>query len=225
MKHYEPKDFGHLIGLEGLTDELLRNHFELYKGYVKNTNAIMDEIAELTRGGKQASPAFAELKRRFGWEWNGVRLHELYFENLSKSPEPLAPENPFSDLVKTNFKSLEAWTAELEAAGNMRGIGWVVTYHDPAIGNLFNVWIDQHDTGHLATGVPAVVLDVFEHAYMLDYGVKKADYLKTFLGHLDWAKVGQRLGLVVPAPAVEAAPRRTTSSRKPPTSRRMRSGR
>lgn len=193
MKPYEAKDFHHLLGMEGFSDALLRNHFELYQGYVKNANALLSEFEAIGRENRRGTPAFAELRRRFGWEWNGMRLHELYFGNLSKSPAALPEGSRLSRLLAEQFGGIEGWTREVEAMGGVRGIGWVVTSYDAATGRLLNVWINEHDQGHLAGAVPIVVMDVFEHAYMIDYGVKKADYVRAFLRHLDWGAAAARL--------------------------------
>lgn len=189
-KVYAPKKYEHLIGLEGFSEPLLRNHFTLYEGYVTNTNTLAERIRALARAGKPG-PEYSELKRRFGWEWNGVRLHELYFENLTRTPEP--PSGEVAGFLKGEFGTLDAWERDFKAAGAMRGIGWVVTYYDLEGERLFNAWIDQHDGGHLAGCRPAVVLDVYEHAYMPDYGVKKDGYLDAFFAHVDWKAAAGRL--------------------------------
>ena len=189
---FEPKNYDHLLGTPGFSDQLLKNHFTLYQGYVKNVNTLSTELATLLKDGKGASPSFAELKRRFGWEFNGMRLHELYFGNMTKSSGP-HPEN--SVLVKNLeriFGSREDWEKDFRAVGGMRGIGWAILYHDPMSNELFNVWVNEHDMGHLAGCTPLLVLDIFEHAYTLDYGIKKADYIEAFFKAIDWAAVERR---------------------------------
>ena len=80
---YTAKDYSRLLGMEGFSETLLKNHFTLYQGYVTNTNKLMETLAQMLKEGKVGTPEFAELKRRFGWEFNGMRLHEYYFENLA----------------------------------------------------------------------------------------------------------------------------------------------
>ncbi len=187
---YQPQDFKRLLGMEGMSDALLSNHFTLYEGYVKNTNAV----AELLAGKEPGTPEYAELKRRFGWEWNGMRLHELYFGNLTKESKPLMhDESVVSGSLAQSFGSVEAWEKDFRAVGAMRGIGWVILAKDAESGNLFNVWINEHDAGHLAGATPLLVMDVFEHAFMLDYGLKRADYIETFFKAIDWEVVEGRL--------------------------------
>jgi len=189
---YTAKDFSFLLGMKGFSDTLLKNHFTLYQGYVTNTNKVLDLLATLLKDGKQGTPEFAELKRRLGWEFNGMRLHELYFSNLGgdgdwgKSPE-------LTKRVVAQFGSVEACANDFMAVAAMRGIGWAVCYEDPETGLIINQWINEHDVGHPAGCNPLLILDVFEHAYMTDYGIKRADYLTAFFNNLKCEVVEQRL--------------------------------
>ncbi len=185
---YEQKNFSHLIGMEGLSETLLTNHFTLYEGYVKNTNTLVDLLKQAAIG----TPEYAELHRRFGWEWNGMRLHELYFENMSMERSSFSGEK-LGALIDSTWGSFENWKNDFVGCGAMRGIGWVVLALDEEHGKLFNLWINEHDLGHLAGAKPILVMDVFEHAYMIDYGLKKADYLNTFFDHIDWTVVEGRI--------------------------------
>jgi Fe-Mn family superoxide dismutase len=182
---YTAKDYSHLIGMEGFSEPLLKNHFTLYQGYVTNTNKLADKTAALLSDGKQADPEFAELKRRFGWEFNGMRLHEYYFDNLGGS-KPLNPDGPLAKALVAAFGSVEAWEKDFRATGAMRGIGWVVLYQDLLSGRYFNTWINEHDAGHFAGCNPVLIMDVFEHAFMLDYGLKRADYIAAFFKNVNW---------------------------------------
>lgn len=188
---YSAKNFEHLIGLEGFSDALLTNHFTLYEGYVKNTNALATKLKALSESGETAGPEFAELKRRFGWEWNGMRMHELYFGNMTKESSSLESEALRGKLTEI-YGSMEAWEKNFLATGAMRGIGWVVLAHDLESGKLYNVWVNEHDLGHLIGTTPLLVMDVFEHAFVLDYGTKRADYLSAFMRSIDWTVVEKR---------------------------------
>ncbi|NLE90399.1 MAG: superoxide dismutase, partial [Dehalococcoidales bacterium] len=139
-----------------------------------------------------STPEFAELKRRFGFEFNGMRLHELYFGNLG-SQIKLYKNSDFAKAIAQQFGSWENWEKDFKATGKMRGIGWVVLYQDTETGQLFNQWINEHETGHLATCEPLLVMDVFEHAYIGDYGLKRADYIEAFFSAIDWEAVNRRL--------------------------------
>jgi Fe-Mn family superoxide dismutase len=189
---YVAKDFSFLLGMPGFSDTLLKNHFTLYQGYVNNTNKVMETLAAMAKEGKETTPEFGELKRRLGWEFNGMRLHELYFANLGGKGD-LAQAPNLEKLKKQQFGSVEMCAKDFKATATMRGIGWVVMYQDIENGLLFNQWINEHDVGHPAGCSPLLILDVFEHAYMTDYGIKKADYIEAFFKNVKWEVVEQRL--------------------------------
>lgn len=189
---YEAKNFDHLLGLAGFSDKLLKNHFTLYGGYVTNTNKISETLASLVKEDKVAIPEYAELKRRFGWEFNGMRLHEYYFSNLTKDTSELGQSSELVKKINEQFGSVEAWEKDFKATGSMRGIGWVILAHDREADRLFNVWINEHEAGHLAGSTPLLVMDVFEHAFMVDYGLKRVDYIAAFWKAIDWGAVNGR---------------------------------
>jgi len=189
---YTAKDYGKLVGMMGFSETLLKNHFTLYQGYVANTNKVLDALAKMAAEGKMSTPEYAELKRRLGWEWNGMRLHELYFENLG-GKVPLAAGGRLAKKLAESFGSVEAWEKDFRATGAMRGIGWAVLYEDSATGRLVNFWVNEHDAGHPAGGRPLLVMDVFEHAFMIDYGLKRVDYIEAFFKNIHWAAVESRL--------------------------------
>jgi len=191
--NYLAKEYSYLIGMKGFSDTLLKNHFTLYQGYITNTNKLIDILGQMLKDGKTGTPEYSELKRRMGFEFNGMRLHEYYFENLGGK----APLDKLPALVKKladAFGSEEAWLKDFKATGSMRGIGWAILYHDAMSGSLFNQWINEHETGHLAGCKPLLVMDVFEHAFMTDYGLKRADYIEAFFNNVNWDAVKARLG-------------------------------
>ena len=190
---YEPQNFDRLLGTAGFSDTLLKNHFTLYQGYVTNTNKLADALATLTKDGKQGTPEFAELRRRFGWEFNGMRLHELYFGNMKKGGSTPNAKSELAKSIAFVWGSLENWEKDFKASGTMRGIGWVVLAYDPQTKRLFNIWVNEHDVGHLVGSIPLLVLDVFEHAYITDYGLKRADYIAAFFNAVNWDVVEKRL--------------------------------
>ena len=186
---YEQKNFDGLLGMEGFSDTLLKNHFTLYAGYVANTNKVADLLAAPEKAG---TPEYAELKRRFGWEFDGMRLHEYYFGNLRKGGPAMDKGGALAKKMAEGFGSVEAWEKDFRASGAMRGIGWIVLYYDPMGKRLFNCWVNEHDAGHLAGAAPILVMDVFEHAYMTDYGLKRADYISAFFKNIDWKEAEAR---------------------------------
>lgn len=178
---YEAKNFERLLGTAGFSDALLRNHFTLYEGYVSNTNKLIGLLNTKETG----TPEYSELQRRLGWEWNGMRMHELYFGNMTKESNTLN-EGALKQKIEKAYGSIEKWKANFIGVGAMRGIGWVVLVYDKEKDEFFNVWVNEHDAGHFVGGTPVLVMDVFEHAFMLDYGIKRADYIAAFWNAIDW---------------------------------------
>ena len=189
---YDAKDYSALIGMQGFSETLLKNHFTLYQAYVTNTNKLWDIMAAMLKEGKAGTPEHAELKRRFGFEFNGMRLHEYYFDNLG-GKKPLDKTGVVADKLAAAYGSYEGWEQDFKATGAMRGIGWAILYQDNTNGWLFNQWINEHEVGHPAGCAPILVMDVFEHAFMLDYGLKRADYINAFFQNIDWDAVAKRL--------------------------------
>ena len=189
---YSAKDYNKLIGIPGLSEQLLKNHFTLYQGYVTNTNKELDTLSAMLKDGKIATTEFAEVKRRLGWEFNGMRLHELYFDNLG-GKSPLVKDGKLAKKLAENFGSTENWEKEFRATGAMRGVGWAIMYQDNTNGNLINFWINEHDTGHPAGCTPILIMDVFEHAFITDFGLKRADYIEAFFKNIEWSVVESRL--------------------------------
>ena len=189
---YSAKDYSNLIGMEGFSETLLKNHFTLYQGYVTNTNKLSDLLTGMLREGKASTPEYSELKRRFGFEFNGMRLHEYYFENLG-GKAPLDKSGTLAKKVADAFGSYDAWEQDFKATGAMRGIGWAILYQDDVTGWLFDQWINKHEVGHLAGCFPILVMDVFEHAFITDYGLKRADYIEAFFKNIHWNVVEGRL--------------------------------
>ena len=188
---YTAKDYSALIGLPGFSETLLKNHFTLYQGYVTNTNKVLDTLDAMLKDGKTGTLEYAELKRRLGWEFDGMRLHEFYFENLGA--KLLAPGGKLKQKLAADFGSYENWEKDFKATGAMRGIGWTILYQDPVNGKLINFWINEHDVAHPVGCTPLLIMDVFEHAFMIDFGLKRADYITAFFNNINWGAVEARL--------------------------------
>src|SRR5436190_23940597 len=194
---YKPKQFD-LSGLQGISDKTLEMHFKLYEGYVKATNDLSARIAAILADGKvdQAGmPAYSELTRRLGFEYNGMVLHEYYFGNMKRDGggEP-ANGSRFRTAVENSFPSFAIWKTDFVSVGKMRGVGWAIAYLNPNSGTVSNHWIELHETGNIAGFVPALVMDVWEHAFLLDY--KPADrpkYIESFIANVDWDAVERRM--------------------------------
>ena len=190
---YEAKNFNHLLGISGLSEQLLKNHFTLYQGYVNNFNKLDETLVAMEKEGKFGTPEFGELNRRLGWEFNGMRLHELYFGNLAKEKSVVDKNSELFKKIEKEWGSYELWEKDFKSMGTMRGIGWVVLYYDSLANRMFNVWINEHDVGHFSGAKPILVMDVFEHAYMIDFGLKKAEYIEAFMKAINWEESGKRI--------------------------------
>lgn len=188
---YQPKDFQYLLTMPGWSEALLKMHFQLYQGYVKNFNLLQKELKTCPCQTEAEIYAYGALQRRLGWEFNGMRLHELYFENLG-GKKPLDPASAFYQKIVSSFGSFENWKRDFQRIGKMRGIGWVVLMQDGQTGKWINTWIDGHDLGPLATATPLLVMDVWEHAYITQYGLDRSQYIDAFFANIDWEKVSQR---------------------------------
>ena len=194
---YQEQQFA-ITGLKGLSDKQIAEHLKLYAGYVKNVNKIESELERLMADSEANAIELSELKRRYAFEWNGMRLHELYFGNMvnglpAQTGGKELGEGELKQKIVEEWGSFEMWEKDFQAMGAMRGIGWVVLYFDAEAGRLFNVWINEHDAGHLSGATPILVMDVFEHAFMLDYGIKRADYIAAFWKAIDWSVAESRL--------------------------------
>jgi len=195
---YKPQQFN-LSNLKGISDETLEMHFKLYEGYVKETNKLNEKISEFLKDGKVDQDEFAEyseLNRRLGFEYNGMVLHEYYFDNLKTGGGTGDPNSAsaFRKSAEQSFGSYDTWKAEFVGIGKMRGVGWAICYQNPMNGALSNHWITLHETGNVAGFIPVLVMDVWEHAFILDY--KPADrpkYIEAFFSNIEWNKVEHRL--------------------------------
>jgi superoxide dismutase, Fe-Mn family len=195
-KRYQEQHFD-LKGLDGISDQQLAEHFDLYAGYVKQVNQLNEELAEMLGRGKASgkAPEFAELTRRLGFEYNGMILHEYYFSNLRRAAEPAPPGGSgLAQALADSFGSVETWKTDFHAIGEMRGVGWVILFQDPATDRLTNHWITLHQDGVPAGFKPLLVMDVWEHAYMRDYkATERAKYIEAFNRNIDWQMVERRL--------------------------------
>ena len=193
MKPYTPKKWD-LSGLQGISDATLEMHFTLYEGYVKNSNTLIELTTQARQGGTTGQdPKFAELVRRMGWEVNGMRLHELYFDNLTKNAQELKSGKLY-DLLGASYGDFDSWKKDFFAVGGMRGVGWAIAYLDPSAQQIVNVWIEQHQNGNLAGFVPVVVMDCWEHAFIKDYKPsERGKYIEAFYANLNWTACEQRL--------------------------------
>ncbi len=192
VKHYN------LTDLDGISDRTLHMHFGLYEGYVKAANQLHAQLVDFMRDGRvdqEEMPAYSELTRRLGFEYNGMILHEHYFGNLRRGGSD-APGllSAFGQAVEASFGTFERWKTDFMSVGMLRGIGWAICHLDPSGGRISNHWVSLHEHGNVTGFVPVLVMDVWEHAYLLDYPPSdRKQYLEAFFRNIDWQVVEDRL--------------------------------
>jgi len=195
---YKARQFN-LSNLKGISDETLEMHFKLYEGYVKETNNLTNRITDIIQDGnvdQEEMPAYSELTRRLGFEYNGMVLHEYYFDNLQSGGGTGDPTktSQFVKAATSTFGSYDIWKADFVGIGKMRGVGWAICYQNPANGRISNHWITLHETGNVAGFSPILVMDVWEHAFLLDYKpAERPKYIEAFFSNINWSIVEERL--------------------------------
>lgn len=192
LAEYAPRAFPLDKGLPGLSKELLGEHLALYKGYVARCNALLKDLLAAERVAV-ATPAITELRRRLGFEFSGMRLHELYFSALQEKGAAPGKAHPLQAAMAATWGSFDAWWAAFKATATMPGIGWAALVKDPATGRLMNAWFQDHENDIPVGTVPLLVVDVWEHAYVKDYGATaRAKYVDAIRPLIDWGVVEKR---------------------------------
>jgi superoxide dismutase, Fe-Mn family len=184
---YEVRQFD-LSGVQGLSKKAIDLHLGLYKGYVDNLNKLLEQAQA---GG---SPLVNDgYNRRFAFEFNGVKLHELFFEQLAGKRQQVQADGAFGKAIKQGFTDFGAWRSKIEALATTRGVGWVLTLRERGTDKLYNFWCDLHHLHMPADSQIVFALDVWEHAFLLDFTpAQKADYVKTVLDNVDYAVIEKR---------------------------------
>jgi len=181
--------------LIGISDDQINDHWKLYEGYVKNVNKLHQDLDQLQKEGKGDSLIYADRRRRYGFEYNGMVLHEYYFEALK--PGKKLSKGPLREAIEKTWGSFENWMQDFIAAGKTRGIGWAILYCDPSTKRLTNNFIAEHQIGNIAGYKPLLVMDVWEHAYMVDHNAGgRGSYIESFLQNINWDIVEKRFASI-----------------------------
>lgn len=190
--NYQERAFD-LPTLTGISPKQVEVHLKLYGGYVKNLNTLVQTVEDLKKDSEKNAYALAEVKRRMGFEFDGMRMHEYYFSQWEKAAQAPDGASALAESLTRQYGSLESWMNEFKAVGMMRGIGWTVLYFDPQAGIFHNVWVGDHELGQLS-GLPVVLaMDMWEHAYMVDYvPAEKGKYVDAFFNNLNWSVIEER---------------------------------
>ena len=176
--------------LKGISQKSIEEHLKLYAGYVKHANLVLEKIKELKQDAERNAYALAEINRRFGFEFNGMRNHEVYFRGLEGGSTALTTSGSLSRAIAERWGSFENWLAEFKAIALTRGIGWAMLYFDPASKQLLNAWIDEQHLGQLQNCALVLGLDMWEHSYVADYQPSgKKQYVEDFFANLNWGVI------------------------------------
>lgn len=194
---YSVKIFN-LHGLSGISSRTTAVHLELYEGYVREANLLNEKKVLMTEGREidpVKMPGYAEIMKKLAYERNGMSLHEYYFENLKNADgEKNRPGAIFMEKAGSGFGSYEDWQVDFVNKGKVRGVGWAVCCKDPSKGTISNHWISLHGLESLGNLKPVLVMDIWEHAFLLDYQPsEKEKYIKAFFSNINWAVVETRL--------------------------------
>lgn len=183
--------------LQGISQKQLEIHLKLYGGYVKFLNQLFAAKAELMKDSEKNAYALAEVHRRIPFEFDGMRMHEYYFSQWEKGPRPLDEKGALAASLARQFGSVGAWEGQFKSVGLMRGVGWTILYFDPKAGHFVNAWVGDHELGQLA-GLPIILaLDMWEHAFMVDYApAEKKQYIEAFFKNLNWSVAEARFAEV-----------------------------
>lgn len=186
MKRFTPHTF--TIGeLDGISPKTIEEHIKLYQGYVKHANLILDHIEELSEDSEKYAYELAELQRRFGFEFDGMRNHEYYFHGFEGGSQTLPAESILRAKIEKDFGSFDTWLARFKSIAMTRGIGWAILYYDQHTDTLLNAWVDEQHLGHLTGLTPIIALDMWEHSYLMDYiPSEKKNYIEAFFKNLNW---------------------------------------
>jgi superoxide dismutase, Fe-Mn family len=176
--------------LKDISKREIEEHLKLYAGYVKFSNTILEKLKEYKQDSEKNAYAIAELQRRFGFEFNGMRNHEYYFKSFEGGTRALTEESLLRKAIVKDFGSFDRWLVDFTALALTRGIGWAMMYHDPQTDKLTHAWVDEHHIGQL-NGLQLVLgLDMWEHAFMIDYmPADKKKYITAFFENLNWSVI------------------------------------
>lgn len=190
MAQYEARTFT-IPELEGISKKSVEEHLSLYQGYVKNFNAISTKLVEYAADTEKNAHALSELIRRRSFEFGGMRLHELYFTQFEGGAMALDANSPFAKQLQTEYR--EYFEAYFKAIGNMRGPGWAILYWDPVAKQFLAGFAGEQHQGHFVTLPIILAMDVWEHAFLLDYGaLGKGKYIDAFFKNLNWSVIEKR---------------------------------
>ena len=184
--------------LVGISEKNIEEHLKLYKGYVNNSNLVLNKIKEYEKDSTENAYILGELHRRFAFEFDGMRNHEYYFSSLSGGKKEIDSNGELYKSIEKEWGSFENWITQYKGVAMTRGIGWTILYYDKQTSHLLNQWVDEHHLGQLTGLSPILCLDMWEHAYVYDYPTsEKKKYVEAFFANLNWEVVEENFEKVV----------------------------
>ncbi len=198
MRNFEEKKFN-IPNLKGISPKTTEEHLKLYAGYVKNANSVIEKISEYEVWSEKdpfVTYFISELQRRFSFEFNGIRNHEVYFDSLSDGPKNLENESELKKEIENEFGSFDKWLARFKSIALTRGIGWAMLYYDRKENRLLHAWVDEQHLGQLQDCALILALDMWEHSYVADYQPSgKKQYVEDFFTNLNWQNIERNFSL------------------------------
>lgn len=193
MDYFTAKTF-EIPELTGISAKNIEEHLKLYQGYVKFSNYIQNRLRELSADAEKNAYEIAELTRRFAFEHDGMKNHEIYFSQLEGGPSALG-EGRLREQIASDFGSFDAFMTRLKALCMTRGVGWAMLYYCSETGHLLTQWVDEQHLGHLHGPKLILAIDMWEHSYVYDFPTsEKKKYVDAFFENLNWQKVEERFG-------------------------------
>ena len=191
--HYEAKTFD-IPELDEIGKQTIEEHLKLYQGYVKHVNLIHEKIEELKKDSEKNAYALAEIQRRLGFEFGGMKNHEYYFAQFESGPKDIDPESELYKSCAHLWGSWEGFLEQFTATALTRGVGWAMLYLDRDAQRLVMTWVDEQHIGQLADVDIVLGLDMWEHSYMLDYPPsEKKKYIDAFFKNINWETIASRI--------------------------------
>ncbi len=192
MKPLEPKTF-QIPELKGISAKTIEEHLKLYQGYVTHTNLVLAKINELSNDSEGNIGIISGLQRRFGFEYNGMRNHEVYFDSFSGGSNSLQEDSDLKKMISSEWGSFEKWLTLFKSIATIRGVGWAMLYYDRQEKRLFNAWVDEQHFGQLQNCTLVLALDMWEHSYVADYLPSgKKQYVEDYFASVNWSVVEKR---------------------------------
>ena len=192
METFTAKTFS-IPKLSGISEKTIEEHLKLYAGYVTHTNLVLEKIRELSSEAEKNMGLISGLQRRLGFEYNGMRNHEVYFSLLENGAQNINESGDLHKAITTQWGSFENWLVEFKAIATTRGVGWAMLYYDKTEGKLLNAWVDEQHIGQLQNCKLIIALDMWEHAFVYDYPTsEKKNYIEAFFKNLNWQVAEKR---------------------------------